>query len=79
MIPATETVVMFQASRVHSLPKDASEDLSARITEEEAAAIKRWEKSSMGRSTIWIVRKVPFAIMIYIGFILWICFRLWGR
>ena len=58
---------------------DPSEELTARISEEEAAAIRRWENSATGKQSIWIVRKVPFAIMILIGFVGWIGFRLLGR
>jgi hypothetical protein len=79
MVLAMETILLFQTSRVHSLPNDPSEDLTARITEEEAQAVRRWEKSATGKSKIWIVRKVPFAIMIYIGFVGWIGLRLLGR
>ena len=79
MIPAMETIILFRQSRVHSLPTDPSEELTARISEEEAAAIRRWENSATGKQSIWIVRKVPFAIMILIGFVGWIGFRLLGR
>lgn len=79
MIPAGETVIMFQTSKVHSLPGDPSEELTARLTEEEAMAVRRWGKSSQGKPNIWIVRKVPFAIMIYIGFISWMLLRILGR
>ncbi len=79
MIPAAETVIVFQMSKVKYLPTDPSEELTAKITEEEAAAIRRWETSAQGKPTIWIVRKVPFAIMIYIGFVGWILFRILGR
>lgn len=75
MIPAAETVISFQVSKVHSLPQDPSEEITARITEEEAAAIRRWESSAKGKPEIWIVRKVPFAIMITIGFIIWVIVR----
>lgn len=79
MIPAAETIIAFQTSKVHSLPTDPSEELTARISEEEAAAIRRWEKSVQGKPNIWIVRKVPFAIMICIGFIVWMLFRILWR
>ena len=79
MIPAMETVLLFQASRVHSLPVDVSEELSARMTEEEAVAVRRWGNSSSGKESIWIVRKTPFAVMITIGFALWIIIRIVGR
>ena len=79
MILAGETVIMFQKSKVHSLPSDPSEELTARISEEEAMAVKRWGQSSKGKPNIWIIRKVPFAIMIYIGFIGWVLLRILGR
>ena len=72
-------MIMFQTSKVHSLPGDPSEELTARLTEEEAMAVRRWGKSSQGKPNIWIVRKVPFAIMIYIGFIGWMLLRILGR
>ena len=79
MIPAMETILLFQKSKVNSLPTDPSEELTAKITEEEVCAIKRWEKSANGQQKIWIVRKVPFAIMIFVGFVCWIGFRALGR
>ena len=79
MIPAMETILLFQKSKVNSLPSDPTEELTAKITEEEASAIRRWEKSVNGQPSIWIVRKVPFAIMIFIGFVCWIGLRILGR
>ena len=76
MIPAAETVILFQTSRVQNLPNDPSEQLTAKMTEEEAAAVRRWESSAKGKPEIWIVRKVPFAFMIAIGFIGWMIFLL---
>lgn len=78
IIPAMETVMSFQKSRVHSLPADPSEKMTARITCEQAAAIRRWEKSATGKPEIWIVRKVPFAVMILMGFIFWMSIRIGG-
>lgn len=79
MILSMETVMLFRASRVKGLPNDLSEELTARISEEEANAVRRWGKSAFGKPNIWIVRKVPFAIMIFIGFVGWIGFRVLGR
>ena len=76
MIPSAESVLLFMKSRVHSLPTDGSEELSAKITEEEADAIHRWEKSVNGSPYIWIVRKIPFAIMIAFGFVAWTISRI---
>lgn len=79
MILSGETVLMFQTSKVHLLPRDPSEEITARISEEEAMAVRRWGKSSQGKPNIWIVRKIPFAIMIYMGFVGWILLRILGR
>ncbi len=78
MIPSAETVLLFSASRVQSLPANPSEEMSARISTEEAEAVKRWENSFRGRHEIWIVRKIPFALYILIGFAIWIAVRLTG-
>lgn len=79
MIPAAETVILFQTSKVHSLPTDPSEELTARLSEEEADAVRRWERSVQGKPSLWFVRKVPFAVMIFIGFIGWMLLRILGR
>ena len=75
MILSAETILLFAPSRVKGLPQNPSEELDARITAEEAEAVKRWESSAQGKPTILIVRKIPFAIMISIGFILWFILR----
>lgn len=78
MIISADTISLFYTSKVHDLPQDISENFSARITEENAEAIKRWEHSAKGKPEIWIVRKIPFGIMIFTGMALWIVIRLWG-
>lgn len=75
MILSAETIIMFQKSKVHSLPADPSEQLTAKLTEEEAAAVRRWETTAKGEPMIWIVRKVPFAFMIGLGFMAWLIFK----
>ena len=62
MVLSYATVVGFMPSRVKGLPQTTSEDMSSRITEEEAEAVRRWEKSKYGKNSIIIVRKIPFAI-----------------
>ena len=76
MILSAEAVVQFQRSRIHSLPSNPSEQINARLTGEEADAVHRWGSSVNGLPTLWIVRKIPFAIMISFGFILWILIRI---
>ena len=71
MILSTATSIQFAASRVKGLPALSTEDLRSRLTEEEAESIKRWEHSAMGQPQITIVRKVPFAIFISLGFLIY--------
>jgi len=78
MIPAAETVIRFRGSRVRGLPSDPSEQLTAKMSGEEAEAVRRWETSAGGQAEIWIVRKVPFAFMIALGFTAWMIFRIAG-
>ena len=64
-------------SNIKGLPKEKNtEDIRSRITEEEAESIKRWEFSKYGQSEIVIVRKIPFAIFISIGSIVYIFSRM---
>ncbi len=67
MILSSMCVLGFRASRVKGLPVNVSEDLGARLTEAEADAVRRWEKSKTGKSTVMIVRKIPFAFFIAVG------------
>ena len=46
------------------------------ITEEQAESIRRWETSKYGQKEITIVRKIPFAIFISFGTIVYVIMRL---
>lgn len=76
MVLSADTIMSFLPSRVKGLPTNPDESLSSKITLDEAEAIKRWAVSSKGCDSIWIVRKVPFAIMIEIGFVIWVLVRM---
>ncbi len=76
MVLSYSTVAMFEPSRVSGLPKQTTEDIRSKITEQEAESIKRWETSKYGRSEITIVRKLPFAIFITLGTILYLAILL---
>ena len=78
MILSADTVLSFQKSRVQGLPADPSEELTAKIDEEQAATVRRWEQSAYGAPTVWTVRKVPFGSMIALGFVLWAIVRIAG-
>lgn len=72
MILSLATTIQFVNSRVQGLPHQSTEDLRSRLSEEEAQAVHRWEKSKYGTSTVQIVKKLPFAIFISIGAILFV-------
>lgn len=70
MILSFVTVMMFTGSRVQGLPTSTTEDLKSRLTQEEVESVKRWAQTKLGREEIVIVRKMPFALFISIGTIL---------
>ena len=74
MILATSTVVLFLNSKVKGLPLSSTEDLRSRLTQEEVDSILRWEHSKYGSDSIQIVRKIPFAIFISSGTIMFLLF-----
>ena len=75
MILSLGTSMLFMQSRVKNLPGVSFEDMRSRINADEAAAIRRWKKSKGGRETIVIVRKVPFALFLSIGCVLYLMIR----
>ena len=68
MIVSTISTMMMQGSRVRGLPKISTEDLRDRVTQDEIESIKRWAE---GRNVnqITIVKKIPFAIFLFMGFV----------
>lgn len=75
MILSLGTSIMFMQSRVKDLPGVSFEDMRSRINADEAAAVRRWKKSKGGRDKIVIVRKVPFALFLSIGCVLYLVIR----
>lgn len=74
-ILSAASIVAFQGSRVRGLPTGSTEDLRSRLTEEQAASVRRWASSSTGKPYIIIVRKIPFAIFISVGTIVFLAFE----
>ncbi len=70
MILSISSVLFFSKSRVSGLPSFSSEDLKSRLTKEEIDSITRWSKTQNGSDSVVIVRKIPFAIFISLGTIL---------
>lgn len=66
------TVLSFMPSKVQGLPTGTTEDLRSRLTQAEVDSVKRWESSKYGKPFVVIVRKIPFAVFIGIGTIVFI-------
>lgn len=77
MVMAYSTIVYFIPSTIKGLPKEkTTEDIRSRISKEEAESIRRWETSKYGQPEIVIVRKIPFAIFISIGAVIYTFVRM---
>lgn len=74
MILSLPTTILFMNSRVKGLPGLSTEDLASRLTEEEADSVRRWESSAAGKPEVIIVRKIPFAIFISLGVLVYFIF-----
>lgn len=68
MILSAQSSIIMQNSRVKGMPGISLESLKNRLTEEEAASVQRWAKYRK-ISSITIVKKIPFAVFISLGFL----------
>ena len=68
MILSSISSILLQNSRVRGLPPVSTEDLKSRLTEEQINSINRWA-GSRKILTVTVVRKIPFAIFIFAGFL----------
>lgn len=75
MILSTLSSVFMQTSITKGLPRVSTEDLKSRLSLEEIDKIKIWAKATHTEE-LTIVKKIPFAIFISIGFFSY--FVLWG-
>lgn len=75
MVLSYGSVVLFVPSKIKGLPLSTTEDIRSRISQEEAESILRWEKSRYGQPQITIVRKIPFAIFIFVGTVVFVFTR----
>lgn len=78
MILSSGTILALSTSHVRDLPTNAAEDMSARLSEVEAQAVRRWEHSKYGAPSVIIVRKIPFALLVTLGMVLWTAVRMSG-
>ena len=75
MILSSMSSILMQNSITPGLPSISSEDLKSRLTDSEVESVKIWAKATKTES-LTIVKKIPFAIFISIGFISYLI--LWG-
>lgn len=71
MILSTASTVQMQSSRVRGLPGISHEDLRDRLSDEQAASVQRWGKTSKGSPVVTIMRKVPFAVFLVLGYLIY--------
>lgn len=75
MILSSVSSMLMQNSRVRGLPPVSSEDLKSRLTEEQIESIRRWA-DSRNITSVTVVRKIPFAVFIFGGFLSY--FMIWS-
>lgn len=73
MILTTFSSMLMQSSITKGLPGISTEDLKSRLTETEVESIRIWAKATRTES-LTIVKKIPFAIFISIGFLSYFLF-----
>jgi preflagellin peptidase FlaK len=73
MILSTVSSVLMQSSITKGLPSVSTEDLKSRLTLDEVESVKIWARATH-TDTLTIVKKIPFAIFISIGFISYFVF-----
>ena len=76
MILAGETTVLFIGSKVDGLPPLSTEDLRSRLTEEQVVQVREWSRSKTGKSSVIIIKKIPFAIFLTAGLVLYFIVRM---
>ena len=75
MILSAVSSMLMQGSRIRGLPGISTEDLKSRLSEAEVSSIRRWAESREVTS-VSIVKKIPFAIFIFLGFLSYL--GIWG-
>lgn len=69
MILSLPSSVIMQNSGIEGMPKLSLEDLSSRLTDSEAERIKLWGENENTPNSIVILRKIPFAVFIFLGYL----------
>jgi hypothetical protein len=71
MVLSAGTVLQFSGSKIQNLPGNPSESLKNRLCDLEVAAVVRWSVKNQ-EIPIVIIRKIPFAIFILIGMLVFL-------
>lgn len=71
MILSGFTTIFMSKSKITDLPSISHEDMRSRLTQKEAEAVVKWGNSKGGLKEVQIVRKIPYAIFIFIGLIIY--------
>ncbi len=72
MILSTASSVLINMSKSENIPGISKEDQRNRLTLSETDAVIAWGKSRCGAKKITVVRKIPFAIFISIGIVIYL-------
>lgn len=78
-ILALETTLRFLNSPIPGLPSLSSENLRSRLTEEEAASVRKWGETAPEREEVLVALKVPFTIFTALGFVAYLALAIGSR
>ena len=71
MILSSFSTIFMSKSKIPDLPDISHEDMRSRLTQQEANAVVKWGDSKGGLKEVQIVRKIPYAIFIFIGLVIY--------
>ena len=75
MILSLESSMLFRNSKIKNLPELSTEQTDSRLKVEEVDAIKRWSKTKRGINHLIIVKYIPFAPFMLLGYLEFIMFK----
>lgn len=72
ILSGVSVMQMNMSGNIENLPTAITEDRNARLSQEQIDAVIKWSETDTGTSSIMIVKKIPFAIFILIGTVLFL-------
>ena len=76
MILSIGSSMMMQNSTMQGLPGISTESLKDRLSDEQAESVRAWGQTRAGQKTVVVIKKIPFAIFLFLGYITY--FVLWS-